>query len=692
MGIFGKDSDGYKIFSTNTICDSKNVIQKVRYNREHIMSDKTAEELNTYLNFGVFPTFAETYADEFSDKGPKYERVMDLTDFKRGAGTPGVRSIFNRAGAVMIGAENVDGYSIYDIDVAKDTHWWRINNNVPLMDSPGARRAIRKMLGCSVKELVNASQQGLMGQATYAYSDFMYCKHLGRVPNNYMITLRRFSVPVSDFIGTTGMDNYDYTPIEPWSADSIAASEKQNTRISRSSKHPSSIGCMVTWLGVSGNEMSNILKYSFKMPFKETQSEMQDSKQDADANNSVIGGMFNMFDATYRKQYMAGQAGNSANAAFKHFGINLGDPPYGDHLKFKDRNKVYGPIDAIRSTYIRSDEGLTYSHKMTLVFEYELRSYNGINPRQAMLDLISNILNVTYTTGSFWGGGIRGYGAHQSNIWSNLNIYKCRGGFTDFIDAFALDLSNVGQQIKGSLGINWDDPKSIFSGIKGLMNTIGGMLMGGMLNKMGRPQKAMYNSFLSPSPIGFWHVTIGNPKAPIMSMGNMVITNVTLEHTGVLGLDNFPTGLKVTVELDRGKPRDLRDIERLYMHGNDRIYSSMSDKIIDMYKNASDYREARKKRTMALYQPGAKTSVSKNNAIGNKEATDASKSSTSKPDEFPPYKPTITPKVLAGLKLTLLKNFGTADEFAIIHPAAEQEYGAGKKSEAEAYQSIAAGS
>ena len=30
---------------------------------------------------------------------------------------------------------------------------------------------------------------------------FMYCKHLGKVSNNYMITLRRFPLPVDDYIG-----------------------------------------------------------------------------------------------------------------------------------------------------------------------------------------------------------------------------------------------------------------------------------------------------------------------------------------------------------------------------------------------------------------------------------------------------------------------------------------------------------
>ena len=140
-----------------------------------------------------------------------------------------------------------------------------------------------------------------------------------------------------------------------------------------------------------------------------------------------------------------------------------------------------------------------------------------------------------------------------------------------------------------------------------------------------------------------------------MSIGNMVITNVSVEHNGPLGIDDFPTGLKVTVELDRGKPRDLRDIEKLYMQGTDRIYSSMSDKVFDMYKNAELYKASRQ--NPESYSP-----------VSNTATVDLSKST-----------PTVTVNNLSSISKTLKKYFGTDDTFAIYVPAAEQEYGAGKQ-------------
>lgn len=624
--------DSHKIFSNRTISSSnKNIVQKVRYNREQLLSKETAKELNTYLNFGVFPTFTDTFIPYYDDKG----NLINAPKSKAGVGTPGVRSLFNRAGAIIIGSS--DGKYNIDVSDGKSVHGWRISNNVPLMDSPEARLRIRRSSGCSIKELVEESSAGLMGQETYAYSDFMYCKHLGKVSNNHLITLRRFPLPVDDYIG--------------------AQAETDDDRIKRSAQNAACIGCMVNWIGVSGNEMSSLLKYSFKMPFKFQEAEWENKKNSADDHTTKLNSMFSFFDKTYQQQYMQGYAGESANAFFDYLGVKMGNPPYKstEYTDFKDRNKVYGPVDSIRGTYIRSEEGLTFEHKLTLTFEYELKSYNGINPKQAMLDLISNILNVTYTTGTFWGGGFKGFAAHQSNIFANLNIFKAKGGFTSFADAFSKDLSSLGKSIKKTVTDgNFKDTA------KELLNNIGGMFLAGKLNELGRPQKQMYNSLLSPAPIGFWHVTIGNPKRPIMSIGNMIITNVSIEHNGPLGLDDFPTGLKVTVELDRGKPRDLRDIEKLYMQGTDRIYSSMGDKVFDMYKNAELYKSSKN------YNPVS------NIATINTTATN----------------PTIDLGRYESIKKSMKKYFGTDDTYSIYVPAAEQEYGSGKKPSTKANKNI----
>ena len=618
-----------KLYSKPKIIKQGSAVSKVKYNREYLASKSLNEEMNTYVGFSPFKTFNDIYASVYKEDS-NGEWVKDINS-ESGTGTPGVRSLFNKAGAVVLGSK--DGSLNVDVTDGNKVSSWRISNNVPLIDSREARRKIRAHSGCTVRELVEASKNGLLGRNTYSYSDFMYCKHLGKVSNNYLITLRRFPLPVDDFISAIG--------------------EGERLQDFAQSKNSQSIGCLVTWLGTPGNEINNILKYSVSMPFKEQTAQWEDSSLDADANTGMLNGIAAAFDSAYRKQYMAGQAGSAFNTLANKYlpsFFQLGSNPYSaqEINSFQDRNKVYGPVDAIKKVYMRSEEGINFEQSFTLTFDYELRSYNGINGRQAMLDLISNILSVVYTTGTFWGGGYKGGGAHQNNVFANLNIFKVNGGFTDYVDAFTKDFSSFGTKVKNIISSG-----NVLQILKNALNQLGGMLVAGQLNRLGRPQKQMINSLLSPAPVGFWHVTIGNPHHPIMSMGNMIVKNATIEHYGPLGLDDFPTGLKVTVELTRGKPRDLRDIEKLYMHGNDRIFTSMGPKVFDMYKHAKSYKENTKSGT----------------AGADFEMDTTDENNIAAPD---------------ALKSVLKKYFGQEDTYSIYVAAAEQEYGAHKKTGAAA--------
>ena len=683
-----------KLFEKIQINDNSYQHAKMRYNRDYMISPEVARELNTYNYFGIFKAFNDVHPRGDIDPESGEENKKGI-----GPNSPAARSLFNKSAAVMVAGEVEGKTAKTRIDaIRKNASEWRIYNNVPLIDSPDNRRELRKHGSCTVKDLVQQSGAGLLGRAMYSYADFMYCKYLGRVPNNYLITLRRFPVPPGDNITAVGT-----------SKKNLKGAGKNNTM--------QQIGCLVTWLGTPGNEMDNILKYSVTMPYQEKSAKMENlSSGGADEQQGVLNGIAAAFDSGYRKQYTAGYGGAAFNSLINTFfppmGKSLSTGPY--QLNYTDNNKVYGPIDRVKKIYMRSDEGIDFKQSITLTFEYELRSYNGINTRQAFLDLLANILSVTYTTGSFWGGGYRGGGMHQNSIFNNLNIFKVKGGFTEFIDAFQKDVETVGKPLvnqynknKSSGGGLLQTAMDLGKQALSMLNSIGGMFLGGMLNKLGRPARAYADSILSERPTGMWHVMIGNPKHPIMSMGNMVLKNTTIQHYGPLGLDDFPTGIKVVCELDRGKGRDNRDIESLYMHGNDRIYSSMSQKVLDMYNNASQYKankmaymgndENTRAITYSLYTVPA-PGPSRLNIPSSKDLIPKTRSSTTDDASAKIFDDTstgtsdslnleelgingggiITADQLKSMSSTLMKYYGESDPYSIIFAAAEQEYGATK--------------
>lgn len=514
-----------------------NVAPKLQ-NREDFFSTQVIKEFNTYSTWSEMglPDVSEF---AFRINGDKVEEIPNQLTGK------GIKSIFNKY--TLVPVLNVDT---------------RVKFNAPLVDSSATRKKIKARSNPSIKNLVEASREGLLGRETYSYSDFMYCKHLGKMPNNYLITLRRFPIACNDYIGQV----------------------INNGKRGEEREIATSLGCLVTWLGTPGNDMENILAYTVKMPFQEkTASIQQVNRSD---NSTPLGNMFAAFDSKYQQQVMAGQASQAIAPFFSKLGIPMGQAPYSEQLQFTDSNKVYGPVDVVKQTSMRSEDGLQFTQTFNLRFEYELRSYSNVNTRQAMLDLLANVLTVTYVNGSFWGGGFRGIGPHQSDIFSNLKCMKEKGGFTNFIDAFAKDIDTVSNSVNKTV----NKQGSWWETIKNLANNFGGMLLGGMLNMMGRPQKTMVNSLLSPAPVGLWHVTVGNPFHPIMSIGNLILEETKIHHEGPLGLDDFPTKLIIDCTLKRAKGRDSNEIERLYNSGVARIYSGLDKHTVDLIKSAPNYK------------------------------------------------------------------------------------------------------
>jgi hypothetical protein len=183
-------------------------------------------------------------------------------------------------------------------------------------------------------------------------------------------------------------------------------------------------------------------------------------------------------------------------------------------------------------------------------------------------------------------------GMPQSNVYANLPIFKnAQEGniksFGDLVDSSLKSVQEVWKTISNG------------EGVEGAIKTIGSAMfssfLGTALNQLGRPTKIAYNSLLQPAPTGLWHVTIGNPRHPILSMGNLILENTEIEHYGPLGLDDFPTGLRVTCTLKHGKPRDTSMIEAMYTMGNSRVYIPVGEHVMEMYEKSTPYKKAKQK-------------------------------------------------------------------------------------------------
>ena len=82
-------------------------------------------------------------------------------------------------------------------------------------------------------------------------------------------------------------------------------------------------------------------------------------------------------------------------------------------------------------------------------------------------------------------------------------------------------------------------------------------------------------SGLSTTP---WHLTVGNPFSPILSMGNVYLENgVDLKFSNELGFQDMPKRVDVTIDLKMGRPLGRWEIERMFNNQYGRVYSKETE-------------------------------------------------------------------------------------------------------------------
>ena len=62
----------------------------------------------------------------------------------------------------------------------------------------GDEELLRVRRDPTASALIQWSREGKTNAVEYAWEDFLWCKNYGKVPNNYMVTMRRFTVPPED--------------------------------------------------------------------------------------------------------------------------------------------------------------------------------------------------------------------------------------------------------------------------------------------------------------------------------------------------------------------------------------------------------------------------------------------------------------------------------------------------------------
>lgn len=388
--------------------------------------------------------------------------------------------------------------------------------------------------------ITTTSKSGGKGYS-YNYSDFALAKYFGKIPNNMMITLRRFAYPAPDDIISPKATNKD-------GVNNIDVSQPDLARA-------------ITFLGEEpGNNLADIIKFSHGFNWKNAEAQVQELQSQRSGRSGIVGDRINSNTFLRAAANAAnGRSGYDDAVSRANSGFDAFSNTYPNH--------VYGPLNVIKEVVVR-EQGLTFSQEFTLKFEYNLRSLEGANPKILMLDQLANILALTYNNAPFWGGDVRYIG--DGSVAKPLgDIKKIQSGdFAGFLSGVMKDLGGTAKNL-------FNDAKKITSGDSKFLNNIVG---GGLMKLLNSPQGGQaVQSLLTGDPTGQWHVTVGNPLNPIMVLGNLVCTNTEINFEGPMGIQDFPEKLVVSITLKPGRPRDKAEIESMFNAGRGRFYIQPAD-------------------------------------------------------------------------------------------------------------------
>ena len=367
----------------------------------------------------------------------------------------------------------------------------------------------------------------------YKRGDFLYVDHYGKVPNNHLITLRRFPQPSNDNL----MNNL----------------ENPHRDVSR----------MLAYIDGEGNTFDSVFSFTTGLNWKKFESEIQTIEK----SKTGWGAMNFMGYADTTGSFAKGKLAGSAAA-------DPANDPYNQH----QNNYTWGPIDVVKEIMTR-DVGVTFEQNITLKFRYAVRSYDGISTKVAFLDIMGNMLNMVTNKAPFWGGAVRftGGGGHSGPLGDPKKLKN--GDIDGFLKSFIGDITDkLSKPFEGG----------ILNGLKTIAGNIGAKFLGGGLDKLGRPEMFSLHSLLTANPTGEWHLTVGNPFNPTMMIGNLIMEDASWGFEGPFTADDVPSYVTLEVKLKHAMPRDKYGIQRMFHFGTTRFYGSDVDfKAKTYYRNNS---------------------------------------------------------------------------------------------------------
>lgn len=360
-------------------------------------------------------------------------------------------------------------------------------------------------------------------------SDFVYTQDYGVYPNNRLIVCRRFPSPVKDDLTSV--------TIEP----------------------------SVTLLSWFGEDQSPI-EFDFGEKWKPTNETLKEVLNDFGRDIGIkavesagLGGrLLRLGDAVP----LPGITEVLQREVLKKLGI-IG--PGGSNLPSGDPNLIMESSRRETVSVENPGSGLTGKIRVKVTCKWEQKFISGVDPTFIYYDILRTILSFGGSNATFYLGA--------SKVASGVGEFLDRlsvdpfGLINDFIsnisDALKKLIENVKKFLTDGKGIddnsNLGDVSEFMSFNTESIEKVTRSITSFVAYKYKIRIMGIMN-YLTGSPSGPWHVTIGNPMRPILSSGDMITQNVTVKLGPTLSFNDLPSTIECNFELESGRNLGIGEI------------------------------------------------------------------------------------------------------------------------------------
>ena len=380
------------------------------------------------------------------------------------------------------------------------------------------------------------------------YIDFAYLRKLGVYPNNRLIVARRFGAAVGNDLN---------------------------------SMKSKPMATMISWIP---EQDESFLSITYKEKWVEAEASYVDVLNDIGKSTRVSKDDENRLgDFASRGLDMLPFPGLTEplqRSIMAKFG--LVDDPY--NLPLGNPNLIREAKRRFTVSADQAESGLECTIEVKMEVEYEQKFINGVDPSLVYLDIIQNALTFGTSDAAFQMA--KPFATGTSKILQQLISGDYKAIYSALTDIVTTIFETVQQQVKFMVEALINPPNEDISkmgeqlktALLGAFATVGAeaaKTIGSVIGKYKHRLMGITNA-LTGSPSTPWHITIGNPKKPVFSSGDMLLKTVSMDLGKVLAFNDLPSTIKFTLSFENARPLGAQEIFNRLNTGRGRTYVSVN--------------------------------------------------------------------------------------------------------------------